>query len=104
VRRFATIFVVVTLSAAVLAGQRSSADVRETQSARRQIPSAERVDLNHATLNDLLKVQGLTRTWAERIVRFRPYRTRLDLLQEGILPPDVYNRIKDAVIVHREKK
>jgi hypothetical protein len=49
-------------------------------------------------------VQGLTRTWAERIVRFRPYRTRLDLLQEGILPPDVYNRIKDAVIVHREKK
>jgi len=68
------------------------------------IPASERVDLNHATLNDLLKVPGITRTWAERIVRFRPYRTRLDLLQEGILPPEVYNRIKDAVIVHREKK
>ena len=103
-RRFATIFVVLSLSAAVLAGQNSSADVRDAQSPRHQIPSAERVDLNHAGLDDLLKVPGITRTWAERIVRFRPYRTRLDLLQEGILPPEVYNRIKDAVIVHREKK
>jgi competence protein ComEA len=103
VRRFATI-VVLSLSVSVLAGQSSTTDVRETQSSRRQIPSAERVDLNHATVDDLLKVHGLTRTWAERIVRFRPYRTRLDLLQEGVLPPEVYNRIKDAVIVHREKK
>jgi competence protein ComEA len=97
-------FVSLSLCAPVLLGQSSSAAVRDRHGPQRTIPSAERVDLNHATMDDLLKVQGLTRTWAERIVRFRPYRTRLDLLQEGILPPDVYSRIKDAVIVHREKK
>jgi competence protein ComEA len=97
-------FVFLSLCAPVLLGQSSSAAVRDRRGPQRTIPSAERVDLNHATMDDLLKVQGLTRTWAERIVRFRPYRTRLDLLQEGVLPPEVYNRIKDAVIVHREKK
>ena len=69
-----------------------------------RVGAEERVDLNHASLDELLKVPGMTRTWAERIVRFRPYRTRLDLLQEGILSAAAYNRIKDAVIAHHEKK
>lgn len=63
----------------------------------------DRVDLNHATLEQLLKVPGMKRTWAERIIRFRPYRSKLDLVQEGVLPGDVYNRIRDYVIAHRDK-
>ncbi len=62
------------------------------------------MDLNHATVQELFKVPGMTRTWAGRIVRFRPYRTKLDLLEQGILPEPVYSRIKDYVIVHREKQ
>jgi len=104
VRPFATILVILSLSCAVLPGQSSSAAGHDRDNSQQPISSAERVDLNHASLDDLLKVPGMTRTWAQRIVRFRPYRTRLDLLQEGILPAEVYNRIKDAVIVHREKK
>ena len=103
-RPFATILVILSLSCAVLPGQSSSAAGHDRDNSQQPISSAERVDLNHASLDDLLKVPGMTRTWAQRIVRFRPYRTRLDLLQEGILPAEVYNRIKDAVIVHREKK
>ena len=61
------------------------------------------VDLNHATLEQLMKVPGITRTWAERIIRFRPYRTKQDLVEEGVLPGDVYNRIRDHVIAHRDK-
>jgi DNA uptake protein ComE-like DNA-binding protein len=63
-----------------------------------------RVDINHATLDELLKVPGLTRGWAERVVRFRPYRTKADLLEKGILSDEVYDRIKDYVIAHREKQ
>ena len=55
-------------------------------------------------MEQLLKVPGLTRTWAERIVRFRPYRTKLDLLQEGIVPGAVYKRIKEYIVVHRERQ
>ena len=68
-------------------------------------PAAElRVDVNQSTLEELLKVPGMTRTWAGRIMRFRPYRTKLDLLDRGIVSPEVYNRIKDYIIAHREKQ
>ena len=64
-------------------------------------PPAAPVDINHATINELLKIPGMTPTWAGRIVRFRPYRTKRDLLDHGVLPGDVYDRIKDAIIAHR---
>ena len=66
-------------------------------------PPEMRVDINHATVEELLKVPGMTRTWAGRIVRFRPYRTKQDLLDQGIVSSEVYNRIKDFIIAHREK-
>jgi hypothetical protein len=37
-------------------------------------------------------------------VRFRPYHAKSDLLQRGVLPGDVYDRIKNYVIAHRVKK
>lgn len=69
------------------------------------IPRPEaRTDINHASLADLLKVPGMTPSWANRIVRFRPYRTKQDLLDRGVLPSEVYDRIKNYVIAHREKQ
>ena len=69
------------------------------------IPGPEnRIDINHATADDLLKVPGMTRSWAGRIVRFRPYRTKQDLLDKGVVTGEVYDRIKDYVIAHRDKQ
>ncbi len=65
-------------------------------------PPEARVDINHATLNELLKVHGMTPSWAGRIVRFRPYRTKADLLTNGIVTSEVYDKIKDFVIAHRD--
>ena len=62
------------------------------------------MDINRASLEELLKVPGMTRTWAGRIVRFRPYRSKQDLLDRGVVSGDVYNRIKDYIIAHREKQ
>jgi len=45
----------------------------------------------------------MTRTWAGRIVRFRPYRTKQDLLEQGVLTSQFYSAIKDYVIAHRDK-
>jgi DNA uptake protein ComE-like DNA-binding protein len=73
--------------------------------AQHTIPPPEaRVDINHAGIDELMKVPGMTRTWASRIVRFRPYRTKQDLLDHGVLTGEVYDRIKDYVIAHREKE
>jgi DNA uptake protein ComE-like DNA-binding protein len=63
-----------------------------------------RIDINHASMNALLKVPGMTRSWAGRILRFRPYHTKLDLLERGVVTSQFYNHIKDYVIAHRDKQ
>jgi DNA uptake protein ComE-like DNA-binding protein len=62
------------------------------------------VDINHASVDELLKVPGMTRSWAGRIVRFRPYRTKLDLVELGVVNSQVYERIRDYVIAHRDQQ
>ena len=51
-----------------------------------------------------MKIPGMTRVWAERIVRFRPYRAKNQILLDGIVPRAVYDRIKDRIVAHREPK
>jgi len=65
-------------------------------------PPEARIDINHATVNELLKIPGVTPSWAGRIVRFRPYRTKLELLDRGVVSESVYDRMKDYVIAHRD--
>jgi DNA uptake protein ComE-like DNA-binding protein len=66
-------------------------------------PPEMRIDINHASIEELISIPGLTRTWAGRIVRFRPYHTKLELLDQGVVSSEMYNRIKDYIIAHREK-
>jgi DNA uptake protein ComE-like DNA-binding protein len=85
--------------------QNQDRDLYKPSKTSANAPATEaRIDINHATVDDLLKVPGLTRPWATRIVRFRSYRTKADLLEKGILSGEVYDRIKDFVIAHREKQ
>lgn len=67
-------------------------------------PPEMRIDINHATAGELQKVPGMTPSWAGRIIRFRPYRTKTDLVEKGVVSSEVYERIKDYVIAHRDKQ
>ena len=67
-------------------------------------PPEARVDINHATQDELMKVPGMTRSWAGRIIRFRPYRVKGDLMEMGVVPGDFFDRIKDYVIARHEKQ
>jgi len=69
-----------------------------------RVPPESRVDINHATLEELLKIPGLKRSWALRILRFRPYHSKQDLLDEGVVPSEVYGRIREYLIAHRDKQ
>ena len=80
-------------------------DSRGASKTSASAPSPElRVDINVASFEELLKVPGMTPVWAARILRYRPYRTKLDLEENGIVTEAVYERIKDSVIAHRIKK
>lgn len=50
-----------------------------------------------------MKVPGMTQVWAGRIVRFRPYSNKYALKLEGVLPGEVYERLKPYLVAHREK-
>ena len=88
------------LAGAALCQDRDTRGIPKT-SATAPRPEA-RVDINHASVDELLKVPGLTRSWAGRIVRFRPYRTKLDLVEYGVVPMQIYDQIKDYVIAHQK--
>lgn len=62
---------------------------------------AEPVDINRATVVELIRVPGMTVAWAGRIVRFRPYRTKLTLVEQGIVTQEMYQRIREGVVAHR---
>ena len=97
--------VVVLVVCTLLVGVRGVAGQAERQvDSRQTVPPEERIDINSATVAELVRVPGLTQTWAERIVRFRPYHSKDDLLQRGVVTSQIYDRIKGYVIAHREKK
>lgn len=94
------------LLAPVVAAQTASeqwAERYRSSPMKNQIPAEDRIDINRATLEQLLRVQGMTRTWAVRIVHYRPYHSKQDLADRGVVPGDVYNRIKDRIIAHRQE-
>lgn len=84
----------------LVAGPQADRDYARARSEDRVSPE-QRVDINRATLEELMKVPGMTRTWALRILRFKPYRSKQDLLDEGVVPNAVYARIRDYLIAHR---
>lgn len=98
--RVVALGILVVLLPHLCAGQRPKPNAPSTQES--SVSPEDRVDLNHATVEQLLKVPGMTRTWAERIIRFRPYRSKQDLVEQGVLPARVYSRIRDYVIAHRD--
>ena len=69
---------------------------------RAKVPAGDRLDVNSASVEELGRLPGVTRVWAERIVRFRPYHSKLDLVNKGVIPPRVYHRIEGLVVAHRE--
>jgi hypothetical protein len=99
---FAAILALATVGAAAATAPPASAI--EGGKAHEIPPPEARVDINRATVEELSKVPGMTASWAGRIVRFRPYRTKLDLMENGVVTSQVYERIKDYIVAHREKR
>jgi len=103
--RFAAIAVAILGVCLTGMAQNQDRDTRGVPKTSATAPPPEvRIDINHASVEELLKAPGMTPSWAGRIVRFRPYRTKADLIERGVVTSAVYERIKDYVIAHRDKQ
>jgi DNA uptake protein ComE-like DNA-binding protein len=60
---------------------------------------ATRIDINTATVEQLAAVKGLSKVFAEAIVKARPFRSVEDLTTGKILPAEVFALVKEQLIV-----
>src|SRR5438105_2616141 len=59
------------------------------------------VDLNTAPIDMLIRLPHVDYWMAQRIVAGRPYRAVDELAQRGIVSSDIYNTLRDRVMVNR---
>ncbi|MDE1160379.1 MAG: helix-hairpin-helix domain-containing protein [Acidobacteriaceae bacterium] len=66
-------------------------------------PGSEKLDLNSASIQQLVMLPGMGHEYARRVIAGRPYTAKNQLVTRGILPADEYGRISALVIAHRPK-
>ncbi len=59
------------------------------------------VDINSASSEELDKLPGVGPARVKAIIANRPYNGKDDLRQRKIIPPNVYNQIKDKIIARQ---
>ena len=53
--------------------------------------------LNHASAEELMRVRGIGKGLARRIIRHRPYKSGNEILNEKVLPSPTFERLKDEL-------
>ena len=62
------------------------------------------VDINTATESDLKGVAGIGAAYAAKIIAGRPYANKAQLKSRKIVPPILYEQVKDQLIAKQPKK
>ena len=64
--------------------------------------AAQLVDINSASAQELDKPSGIGPVRVKAIIANRPDNGKDDLVQRKIIPPNVYNQIKDKIIAQQK--
>lgn len=86
---------VVLLAAAVAS---APAALAQSKTAPAAAPAAgSLVDLNSASRDDLMNLEGIGEVRADAIIRSRPFKAKTELVERHIIPEALYEKINDKV-------
>lgn len=91
---------VLILSCVPLAKAQSNSTAKPPASAS----SANLVDLNSATKDQLGALPGIGAVYSQKIIDGRPYKAKTDLVKKKIIPQATYNKIASLVIAKQPAK
>jgi DNA uptake protein ComE-like DNA-binding protein len=67
-----------------------------------QPAAADKIDINRAKADELMKLEGIGEARAKAIIKGRPYKGKDELVEKNIIPQAVYDKIKDQIIAKQK--
>jgi DNA uptake protein ComE-like DNA-binding protein len=61
-------------------------------------PAANLIDLNAASRDDLMTLDGIGEVRADAIIRARPFKAKTELVERRLIPESLYDKISDKVM------
>jgi DNA uptake protein ComE-like DNA-binding protein len=61
-------------------------------------PASTLIDLNSASRDDLMALEGIGEVRADAIIRARPFKAKTDLVERRLIPEALYDKIADKVM------
>ncbi|HEY7683942.1 MAG TPA: helix-hairpin-helix domain-containing protein [Gemmatimonadales bacterium] len=62
----------------------------------------ELVDLNTATREQLVALPGIGETYADAIIKARPFKSKSELMRKKIIPAAAYKKVRYSVIAKKQ--
>lgn len=63
-----------------------------------QAPASNLIDLNNASRDDLMTLDGIGEVRADAIIRARPFKAKTELVERRLIPEALYEKIADKVM------
>jgi competence protein ComEA len=61
-------------------------------------PAANLIDINSASRDDLMTLDGIGEVRADAIIRARPFKAKTELVERRLVPEALYDKIADKVM------